>query len=106
MDDFSLGRRSAFHGLDPELLLLHGVLPGWQDGVENILSLGLSHVFLVLLAEALSGLAFVGGRDLAGGENKRRGSVQAALWRIAPAIGWWGLCQPLLGCPVQLRNII
>jgi len=64
LDDFGLGGRSTFDGLDPKFLLLHGVLSWRKDGVQNILGLGLCHVFFVLLAKSLSRFAFLGSGDL------------------------------------------
>ena len=95
LDHLRLRRGRALHGLDPELLLLHGVLPGRKDRVQNVLRLGLRHVFLVLLPETLAGLALLGGGDL-GWVRRVSGGLRAARWRTAPAIGSWGSYRPLL----------
>ena len=96
LDDLRLRCGGALHGLNPELLLLHGVLPGRKDRVQNVLRLGLRHVFLVLLPETLPGLALLGGGDLGRVRGVSRG-LRAARWRTAPAIGSWGSYRPLLG---------
>ena len=103
MDDLGLGGRRALDGLDPEFLLLHGVLSGREDGVQNILGLGLGHVLLVLLAEPLAGLALLGSGDLGRLGGVPRQCLPIGQWRIVPETGWWGSYQPLLctvRCPV------
>ena len=64
LDDFGLGGGGALDRLDPEFLFLHGVLSGRQNGVENVLRLGLGHILLVLLPKPLPRLSLLGGRDL------------------------------------------